>query len=151
MKRKILFTVLALIVAAALVGVYLYTKKTPDIVQDKPDVAVKAADLIAAFQQDTTAARRQYIDRVVEVTGTVKSIDTTGAVVLGEAGSPSEVVVGLDRRHMKDYEQLKVGGVAVMQGICSGYTSSSTGDPTDLLASLGTTVQLRSAGVKSKP
>lgn len=149
MKRNILFTVLALIAVAALVGVYLYTKKTPDIVQDKPDAAVTVKALLAAFEKDTAAARQQYIDKVVEVTGVVKRIDTTGAVVLGEETSPSEVVVGLDRRHMKDYEGLKVGSVAVMQGICSAYSKSGSADPADLLASLGATVQFRSAGVKS--
>ena len=150
MKRKILVTVLGLVVVAGLLGVYFYTKKTPDIVQDKPDAAVTVKALLAAFDRDTASARQQYIDKVVEVTGLVKRIDTTGAVVLGEEASPSEVVVGLDRRHMKDYESLKVGSTAVMQGICSAYSKSGSADPTDLLASLGATVQFRSGGVKSK-
>jgi hypothetical protein len=50
---------------------------------------------------------------------------------------------------MKDYEKLKTGSVAVLQGICSGGTSSGC-DPDDLLAGLGTTVEPRSAGVKEK-
>jgi hypothetical protein len=49
---------------------------------------------------------------------------------------------------MDDHKQLKVGREAVLQGICSGYSASGS-DPDDMLASLGTTVQLRSAGVKS--
>ncbi|WP_121354394.1 OB-fold protein [Flavisolibacter nicotianae] len=149
MKRRILLGIIAFVLVVGLVGAYFYFKQTPDIVQDKPHAAVQAKDLLAAFEQDTAAARRQYIDKVVEVTGVVKRVDTSGAVVLGDETSPSEVVIGLDRRHMKDYESLKIGSVAVMQGICSGYAKSSS-DPTDLLASLGTTVQLRSAGVKSK-
>ena len=148
MKRRIILIVIAVIAIGGLIGAYLYFKQTPDVVQSKPDVAVNVKELIAAFEQDTAAAHKKYIDKVVEVTGTVKSIDTAGAVVLGEEGSPSEVVVGLDRRHMDDHRQLKVGATTVLQGICSGY-SASGGDPDDLLASLGTTVQLRSAGVKS--
>lgn len=150
MKRTIILVVIGLILVAGLIGAYFYFKPTPDIVQDTPHAAVQAKELIAAFEQDTAAARRQYIDKVVEVTGPVKRIDTSGAVVMGEESSPSEVVIGLDRRHMKDHEKLKVGGMAVMQGICSGYSKSGGSDPTDLLASLGTTVQLRSAGVKSR-
>lgn len=150
MKRKIIFTVIAIVLVAGAVGAYLYFKQTPDIVQDQPDIKVSASELIAAFESDTATASKKYIDKVVEVSGTVKSIDTAGAVILGEESSPSEVVVGLDRRHLKDHEKLKVGTVAVMQGICSGYNKSSSSDPSDLLASLGATVQLRSAGVKSK-
>lgn len=149
MKRRIIFTVVALFLVAGLIGAYFYFKQTPDVVQDSPDVSVHAKELVAAFDKDTAAARLQYVDKIVEVTGTVKTIDTTGTVVLGDEETPSDVSIGLDRRHMKDYEKLKVGTVAVLQGICSGYRKSSA-DPTDLLASLGTTVQLRSAGVKSK-
>jgi len=46
-----------------------------------------------------------------------------------------------------DYEKLKVGSNAVLQGVCSGYDKASSDD---LMASLGTTVELRSAGVKEK-
>jgi hypothetical protein len=43
---------------------------------------------------------------------------------------------------------LKVGQAAVLQGVCSGYALSGGGD--DLLSGLGTTVELRSAGVRKK-
>jgi hypothetical protein len=149
MKRTIIYTAVVLVLVAGAIGAYFYFKQTPDIVQDKPDAVVSAKALIAAFDADTAAASKQYIDKIVEVSGMVKSIDTA-AVVLGEEGSPSEVVVGLDRRHLGDVQQLKVGAVGVMQGICSGYDKSSSADPDDLLASLGTTIHLRSAGVKLK-
>ena len=74
-------------------------------------------------------------------------MDTTGSVILGSEDSGSEVVGGLDRRHIKDHEKIKPGMVAIVQGVCSGFTISG-GE--DLLASLGTTVELRSAGIKEK-
>jgi hypothetical protein len=150
MKRNLIFIIIVLVVVAALAGVYFYSKKTPDIVNDKPEAVVAAKELVAAFEKDTAAASRSSIDKVVEVSGKVKRIDTAGAIVLGEDGSPSEVVVGLDRRHQDDYKMLQVGQPTVVQGICSGYTKSGSSDPNDLLAALGTTVQLRSAGVKNK-
>ena len=147
MKRKILFIVLILALAAGAVGYWKFTQKTEDVVNSKPDVVLSAADLIAAFDKDTASARRKFIDRVVQVSGMVKKIDTTGSVVLGEEGSASEVVIGIDRRHMDDLSKLKPGAPAVMQGICSGY---SKGEGDDLLASLGTTVELKTGGVKEK-
>jgi hypothetical protein len=148
MKRSVVLFIVAIVVIAGLIGAYLYFKQTPDVVQKEPDVAINAKELIAAFEQDTAAAHKKYIDKIVAVTGRVKSIDTAGAVVLGEDGTASEVVVGLDRRHLNDHRKLKVGATTVLQGVCSGYSASGS-DPDDMLASLGTTVQLRSAGVKS--
>lgn len=151
MKRIIIIAVVLIIAIGGWYGYSLYQQKTPDVVNKKPDVAISVKDLLDAFNKDTAAARKQFVDKIVEVTGNVKRIDTTGSVVLGEEGSPSEVTIGLDRRHMKDYEKLKQGSVAVLQGICSGNTNSgASSDPTDLLAGLGTTVELRSAGVKEK-
>lgn len=151
MKRIIWITVILIIVIGGGYAYYLYKKQTPDITNGKPDVAVTAKDLLDAFNKDSAAARKQYVDKIVEVTGNVKKIDTTGSLVLGEQESLSEVVVGFDRRHMKDYEKLKLGTTAVVQGICSGARNeNSSSDPTDLLAGLGTTVELRSAGVKNK-
>lgn len=147
MKRTILIFILLIIAIGVWYGVKMYKLQTPDVVNKKPDVVISAKDLLEAFNNDTVSARKQYIDRIVEVSGNVKRIDTTGSIVLGEEGSASEVTVGLDRRHLKDFQRLKAGSVAVLQGVCTGYDKAS-GD--DLLASLGTTVELRSAGVKEK-
>ena len=150
MKRKIILGVILLIVVGGSIAYWIVFKSRADIVQDKPDVQVTAANLVAAFEKDTAAASKQYMDKVVEISGNVKRIDTSGAVILGEETSPSEVVVAFDQMyHKKDYESLVLGKPAVLQGICSGYTISGT-DPDDLLSGLGTTIQIRSAGVKSR-
>jgi predicted phosphodiesterase len=147
MKRFILIVVILVLVLGGWYAYNVYQEKTPDVVSKKPDVIITAGELLHAFDSDTAAARKLYIDKIIEVTGNVKKIDTSGSVVLGEEGSASEVTVGLDQRHLMDIEKLKTGSVAVVQGVCSGYDKGS-GD--DLLASLGTTVELRSAGVKEK-
>ena len=147
MKRTIIVIILLVIVIGGFIAYRMIKEETPDVVNKTPDAALEAATLLAAFDKDTASAIKNYLNKIIEVTGNVKSIDTSGAVILGEEGNPSEVVVGLDRRHMKDHEKLKVGSHAVLQGVCSGY---SKGGGDDLLASLGTTVELRSAGVKEK-
>ena len=150
MKRRVLVIVIGLIVVAGVIGTYLYFKPTPDVVQGNPDVSVSAKELLTAFQQDSTAAKEKYLDKVVEVTGRVKSIDPSGTIVLGEAGAASDVVAGLDRRHLEDHAYVEEGAETVIQGVCSGFSIGGSADPADMLASLGTTVHLRSAGVKSK-
>ena len=146
MKRKIIIAVVIILLVAGFFGYRMYKEETPDIVNKKPDVKTNVTNLVAAFEKDTASAIKMYLDKIVEVTGTVKSIDTSGSIILGDEGT-SEVIAGLDRRHLKDYEKIKVGSIAIIQGVCSGY-SKSDGD--DLLASLGATVELRSAGVKNQ-
>ena len=150
MKRKVIIGVLLIIVVGGAIVYRMYSKQRADVSGDKPDITIAAGDLIAAVEKDTAAARKQYVDKVIEVTGNVKRIDTSGAVILGEEGSVSEVVIGLDSRYTADIGKLKVGSTATLQGICSGFDKAG-GDPDDLLASLGgTTVQLWSASVKNK-
>ena len=102
MKRIILVIV---ILAVAIGGWYLYTvfqENTPDVINKEPEVVTTAREMLDAFDNDTASARKKYVDKIVEVTGTVKRIDTTGSVVLGEEGTASEVTIGLDRRHTED-------------------------------------------------
>ena len=145
MKKKIILLIIVIVAIAAIVAYRMYSEKTPDVVDKKADVSVDVKTLLAAFDRDTASAIQTYLNKIVEVKGNIKSIDTSGAIVMGDEGGTSEVVVGLDRRHMKDYEMLRVGTTGTVQGVCSGY---SKGGGDDLLASLGTTVELRSAGVK---
>jgi hypothetical protein len=147
MKRTILIVIVVLIAAGGVIGYRMFHEATPDIVSAKPDQAVSVAALIAAFEKDTAAAANTYIDRIVEVTGMVKSADSSGTIVLGTEDSESAVSCGLDRRHIQDYKGLSKGQLVVVQGRCSGYSHAS-GD--DLLSALGTTVELSFAGLKRK-
>lgn len=147
MKRTVLIIVLLVIALGAWYAYSRYQEKTPDVVNKKPDVVTSAKELLEAFNKDTASARKKFVDKIIEVTGTVKRIDTTGSVVLGDEGNASEVTIGLDRRHIEDYKKIRIGEIAKFQGVCSGYEK---GNGDDLLASLGTTVELRSAGVKEK-
>ena len=148
-NRKWIWIVLAVVLIAALAGYRMFSRTNPDVVQARPDFVVSAVDLIAAFEKDSSNAAKKYAGKIIQVSGTVMSIDTAGAVVLGTANSPSVVVVGLEQRHMSDLEQIKAGEELALQGLYSGYEQSGS-NPDDLLAGLGTTIQLRSGGLKKK-
>ena len=148
MKRKILIGVLILIVVGGSVGYYMYSKKVQNYAEGEPDISISAKELVEAFDKDTASAVKRFMDKKIRVTGTIKSLDSS-AVVLSEEGIASSVVVGLDERNKKSISQLRVGEAATLQGKFSGYDKSS-GDPEDMLASLGTTVNIDYAGVVNK-
>jgi hypothetical protein len=147
MKRKIILGVLLVIVVAAVIGYRMYSMKNDDLVDQKPDVTIAAVDLVKAFNKDTAAARKQYLDKVIEVSGSVAKIDTAGSITLvGEEGSQSSVVFGLDKRHTEDYKKIKTGSNATLQGKCIGYEVGE-----EMMGiNLGTTVKINFAGVKNK-
>jgi hypothetical protein len=148
MKRTtvILLIVLALIAICAFIGYRMYTNKVPNYADQAPDITVTSTELLEVFNKDTAIASKRFMDKVVRVSGMVKSLDTS-AVVLGEEGSPSDIVVGLDDRNVKGLGHVKVGDSAILQGKFSGYSKAS-GD--DLLASLGATIKIDYAGLKDK-
>ena len=148
MKRKIILGVVLLIVVAGSIVAWKYFEKATNYAEKNPDVTLSAKELIASFEQDTAAAAKRFIDKIVRVSGTVKSFDSS-AVVLGEEGDPSSVVVGMDERNKQRISSLREGANATLQGKFSGYSKASS-DPEDLLSSLGTTINLDYGGVINK-
>lgn len=149
MKKRIVYILVILVLGGAAAAYWLYAKTTPDVVRTEPDVVVTVDALTKAFGTDAAAADKRYNGKVIQVLGKIKSISTSGAVVLESSAGPSEVVIGLDDRHRQDVAKLRTGTQAALQGVYSGYEQSN-GDAADLLAGLGTTIHLRSAGVKEK-
>jgi hypothetical protein len=147
MKQRWMWIIIAFLILAAIIGYRMYSRKNPDAVQAKADAMVTATDLIEAFEKDTSGAEKQYANKIIQVSGTVSSVDASGAVVFGKDATPSVVVIGLDQRHMADLQKITPGKPAVLQGIYSGYESGSN-NPNDLLSGLGITIQLRSGGLK---
>jgi hypothetical protein len=146
MKRKILITALIIIVFGSFLAYHFYTNETEDVVNQQPDIRMHSDKLVAAFEQDSSSAIKNYRGKVIEVTGTVKKIDTSGTIILGTNSSESSVVFSLDRRHMQDYKTTAVGNEAVIQGKCTGFTPGE-----DMLGvTLGTTIEFNFAGIKKK-
>ena len=83
MKRKIIIGVLILIVVVAGVGYYLYQEKVQNYGKGDADITITAKELIDAFEKDTTAAAKKFMDKKIRVTGTIKNLDSS-AIVLEE-------------------------------------------------------------------
>lgn len=125
MKRIIIFAIL--IIAA--VGWYVYheyNRTNEDLKDRRADFTLSAPELIAGFEKDTAAANRKYVDKVLAVSGAVKSIDRDGnpvVISLGETGQMSSVQCSMDSTHANDYRQVKEGDAVVLKGICTGGKS----------------------------
>src|SRR5579875_1574740 len=110
MKRLILLIVLLIIIGGAWYAYKLYTGKVPSLTQKKADVTISAAGLIAAFDKDSAAATRQYMGKVLQVNGNIKSVEKeAGTLFLGTANSMSTVHCSMDSVFVKQLAALNPG------------------------------------------
>lgn len=108
----------------------LYTGKVPSLTEVKADASISATDLIAAFETDSASANKQYLGKILEVTGTVKSIEKeSGTVSLGagSTGNNSSVRCSMDSAFVKNIETLNPGSSITIKGNCTGYMPDETG------------------------
>jgi hypothetical protein len=124
--RTILIVVALLIVAGILYGVKEYFRTNKDL-QDEPAVAsLTASALIQAFEQDSAKSNQQYVDKIIAVTGPVKSIqadDNPVVITLGEEGVMSSVQCSMDSTHTAAASKIAVGKSVTIKGMCTGAIS----------------------------
>ena len=124
MKRILLFIVLIIVLAGGWYAYTLYTGKVKSLTEVKADASVTAADLLAAFAKDTAAANKQYLGKILAVTGNVKSVETEGhtaTVILGNDGDLSSVRCSMDSAFVKQAATLAKGTAVTVKGNCTGY------------------------------
>ncbi len=75
MKKKILLAAIALIAIVAVIGYnYLYQNHR-DIQSEKSAYSLKATDFIKYFQDNEAKATTKYLNKTIEIEGTLSSID----------------------------------------------------------------------------
>jgi putative nucleic acid binding protein len=147
MKKTALFVIIFLAAGAGLTGYLMYNHEMPDQVAKEPDYILSAQQLLQEFESNKASASAKYTDKIIQLTGTLKNVDTSGAIVIGIAGKPDEIIMGIDPRYKKKLLEVTKGSVVTVQGVCSNYTTDEASSD-DLLASLGATLRFRSGGIK---
>lgn len=128
MKRLIVLLVIIIVLAGAWYGYRKYTAEVPSLTDLKTDVRINALDLISAFEKDSASANKQYLGKILEVTGNIKSIEQDEAiVVLGDNSGTSSVRCSIDSNFVKDIPTLNVGANLSIKGHCTGFNPDETG------------------------
>ncbi|MFZ2287418.1 MAG: hypothetical protein WAV93_10585 [Bacteroidales bacterium] len=121
--RIALIAIAVLAVAGAATGYYLYNLTPKDLGREKPDFIVTSDDLLKSFEENETAAAVKYVNRIIEVSGEVSSVE------IGENNS-----VNISLKTNSDFssvictfpsevntEQIREGSRISVRGQCSGY------------------------------
>ena len=128
MKRIMVLLLVIIVLAGAWYGYKLYTGKVPSLTEVKADASISANDLIAAFEKDSASANKQYLGKILEVSGNVKSIEKESATIsMGTAEGNSSVRCSVDSAFVKDIELLNPGSAITIKGNCTGFMPDETG------------------------
>ncbi|HVG17068.1 MAG TPA: hypothetical protein VM935_19000 [Chitinophagaceae bacterium] len=128
MRRIIILVVVLVLLAGGWYAYKLYTGKVPSVTEMKTDASLTAAALITAFEKDSASANKNYLGKIIEVSGTIKTIDmATGSLSLGDSGNTSSVRCSMDSAFVKTISTLNPGGAVIIKGACTGYLPDETG------------------------
>ena len=146
-KRKGILLILFLL--AGLAGWFAYkeyVRTNKDLTEVKADRKIGAVELIQEYERDDSTADKNYLGKILEVTGIVKEVtkDENGfyTISLGEEGNLSSVRCSMDSVHKTDAANVAPGSSATIRGACIGFNPDEMG--------LGADVKMNRAVIISK-
>jgi len=118
-----LFVVSFIALSAILAALYMYNLKHTDMAKAKPDFVITASVLLKAFEDDETSAATRYINKILEVTGTIASVKPAENNILSIS-----LVTGSDLSSVictfpaiADPSKFRTGDKITLRGECSGF------------------------------
>ena len=133
MPKKVIFILLAFVVVGVIglvIGLSLFNKPHQDLSSADAAYQVEAASLFSEFESDETGANEKYLNKIIEVKGTVQEVKATGdggmILVLGNAGEPFGVNCALLPEAKENASAIEKGATVKVKGICTGYLMDVT-------------------------
>jgi predicted PurR-regulated permease PerM len=118
-----LFVVFFLALAGILAALILFNKQHKDLLKIKPDYIITAVDLQKAFEDNEAAANINYLNKVLEVSGTIESVKIGVENILSltlETGSDFSAVICTFPAGT-DPSEFSSGKPVTLRGECSGF------------------------------
>ena len=123
--RLIGVLILLVVSLVAWFGYSEYNRKPASMADTRADYTFTTTTLITAFEKDEAGDNKIYLDKVLEVEGTIKesTADEKGfyTITIGEDASLSSVRCSVDSLFSSKAAALQAGGLIKVRGICTGY------------------------------
>ena len=122
-KRTIIFSILTIIIlAGAGTAFYIWNKPPRDVAKEQ-GIQITAVAIFDAFNNNEKSADSQFLNKAIEVTGTVSDIKKNQAgktVVYLKSNDP---IYGVNCTFKQDPGPITKGSTITFKGICTGYLS----------------------------
>jgi hypothetical protein len=105
------------------VGIYLFRMPHKDLGKAKPDFVITAVDLQKAFEENESAATAKYVNKIIEVSGTIESVkpgEGNSLNVTLKTGSDLSSVI-CTFVSSSNPTKLTAGNHVTIRGECSGF------------------------------
>lgn len=122
---KIFLILAAVVILVGLVGYYKIMYKPHRDARDEKGIAVTAQSIADAYVNDEKKADSLYLDKAIEVSGTVMEISKNQQGKTVVALQTSDPMAGV-RCTMKEDAVVKQGDAVTIKGICTGYLADVT-------------------------
>lgn len=118
-----LFVVLFIAISSILAALILFNKKHTDTTKARPDFIITATSLQKEFEDNEVSASAKYINKILEVSGTIATItpaDSNDLNISLKTGSNMSSVI-CTFPGIKDHSKLKTSSDITLRGECSGF------------------------------
>lgn len=123
-RKRILLTILVLVVIGAGVYWYVATEKFSDTKDRKSAFTVNAIDFIREFRQNHDSANRKYSDQIITVRGRVSAVEAADTTLnlkfVDSASNNSYVIFAFQQQHLAEAKSVQPGDSVAIKGSCSG-------------------------------
>lgn len=123
MKKYFLIALLAVVAVGGGVGYYMWNKPPKTAEDEKPVATLTAEALYSAFATSEAESNPKYLNKVLQVSGTVESIttDNKGATVINLVGNSDDGGIVSASFPADKKPTAEQGANIALKGICSGY------------------------------
>ncbi|HQR94183.1 MAG TPA: hypothetical protein PLZ97_12605, partial [Sediminibacterium sp.] len=113
-----------------------FNRKTKGTKDMDTAFSLNATSLISEFEKDFIISNSKYLNKVIEVEGTVKSVeDQTGyTIVFGDSSSSTSIRCTMDSSFKLGFK-LKAGQLCSIKGIYTGFNADDLGIGSDIIIS----------------
>jgi hypothetical protein len=127
-KIPLLLFVIGLMAGAGMF-LYVFHKPQRNLVSEKTIASFKADSLMVTFETDETSANIKYLDKAIEVTGTIDEItpnqNTITINLKVEDVDFGGIKCTLDPGNALKANELKPGQTITLKGKCTGYINDT--------------------------
>lgn len=113
--------IVALLIGA--IGYYYYNRTTSSLENTTPDFVLSADDIFSEFEKNEVDANKKFLDKVIEVSGTVQSFSNENLadrnVTLQTESGMFGVICKLDSTYDAKYTVAE-GNKIKIKGVCTG-------------------------------
>ena len=119
-KKRILLSILILVLAGAGYYWYIATEKFADTTESEAAYTVDAMDFIKEFTTNDSAANAKYRGKIVVVNGTVSAIEPADSATMNvkfvDTTTSSYIIFAFQEQHAAEAKTLKAGDLVSIKG-----------------------------------